>query len=116
MEDYDVGGDMEWKRPSDPKFYITWATGKTFRVGDELEFDFAAGMHDVAVVTKDAFDNCKKENPISHMTTPPVKIMLNTTGPQYYICTVGDHCRVGQKLSINVVGAGGAGGGATPGA
>lgn len=84
------------------------------------EFDFAVGRHDVAVVTKDAFENCEKEKPISHMTTPPVKIMLNTTGPQYFICTVGDHCRFGQKLSINVVGAGGAatpgaGGGAAPG-
>ncbi|KAG7551329.1 Phytocyanin domain [Arabidopsis thaliana x Arabidopsis arenosa] len=114
-EDYDVGDDTEWTRPMDPEFYTTWATGKTFRVGDELEFDFAAGRHDVAVVTQDAFENCEKEKPISHMTVPPVKIMLNTTGPQYFICTVGDHCRFGQKLSINVVGAG-ASGGATPGA
>lgn len=79
------------------------------------EFDFAAGRHDVAVVTQDAFENCEKEKPISHMTVPPVKIRLNTTGPQYFICTVGDHCRFGQKLSINVVAAG-ATGGATPGA
>ncbi|KAG7555914.1 Phytocyanin domain [Arabidopsis suecica] len=101
-EDYDVGDDTEWTRPMDPEFYTTWATGKTFRVGDELEFDFAAGRHDVAVVTQDAFENCEKEKPISHMTVPPVKIMLNTTGPQYFICTVG-------------LGAG-ASGGATPGA
>lgn len=35
-EDYDVGDDTEWTRPMDPEFYTTWATGKTFRVGDEL--------------------------------------------------------------------------------
>lgn len=40
-EDYDVGDDTEWARPSDPKFYDTWAAGKTLRVGDELgEFAF----------------------------------------------------------------------------
>ncbi|KFK26265.1 hypothetical protein AALP_AA8G224600 [Arabis alpina] len=114
-EDYDVGDDTEWTRPMDLEFYTTWAAGKTFRVGDELEFEFAAGRHDVAVVTKDAYENCDKEKPISHYTTSPVRIMLNTTGPQYYICTVGDHCRFGQKLAIDVVAAGGrAGGGATP--
>ena len=69
----------------------------------------------MAVVSEAAFENCEKEKPISHMTVPPVKIMLNTTGPQYFICTVGDHCRFGQKLSITVVAAG-ATGGATPGA
>lgn len=35
-EDYDVGDDTEWTRPTDLEFYTTWATGKTFRVGDEL--------------------------------------------------------------------------------
>ncbi|ESQ42043.1 hypothetical protein EUTSA_v10014739mg [Eutrema salsugineum] len=108
-EDYDVGDDTEWIRPTELEFYTNWAAGKTFRVGDELEFDFAAGRHDVAVVTKDAYENCEKEKPISHMTIPPVKIMLNTTGPQYFICTVGDHCRFGQKLAIDVVAAGGGG-------
>lgn len=35
-EDYDVGGDTEWTRPADLEFYNTWASSKTFRVGDEL--------------------------------------------------------------------------------
>uniref|UniRef100_A0A1J3H7S1 Blue copper protein n=1 Tax=Noccaea caerulescens TaxID=107243 RepID=A0A1J3H7S1_NOCCA len=111
-EDYDVGGDTEWTRPADLEFYNTWASSKTFRVGDELEFEFPAGRHDVAVVTKDAYENCDKEKPISHMTMSPVKIMLNTTGPRYFICTVGDHCRFGQKLAIDVVAA--TGGATTP--
>lgn len=46
------------------------------------------------------------------MTMSPVKIMLNTTGPRYFICTVGDHCRFGQKLAIDVVAA--TGGATTP--
>ncbi|CAH2072301.1 unnamed protein product [Thlaspi arvense] len=112
-EDYDVGDDLEWTRPTDLEYYTTWAAGKTFRVGDELEFDFLAGRHDVALVSKDAYENCEKAKPIRLMTTPPVKIMLNTTGPQYFICTFGDHCRFGQKLAVDVVGAGGA---TTPGA
>ncbi|EOA21581.1 hypothetical protein CARUB_v10001991mg [Capsella rubella] len=114
-EDYDVGDDTEWTRPMDLEFYSKWAAGKTFHVGDELEFDFAPGRHDVAVVTQDAFDNCDKAKPLSVMSVPPVRIFLNTTGPQHFICTIGDHCRFGQKLSINVV-APGATGGAAPGA
>ncbi|CAN8252427.1 unnamed protein product [Cochlearia groenlandica] len=112
-EDYDVGDDTEWTRPAGIDFYTTWAARKTFRVGDELEFEFAAGRHDVAEVTKEAYEKCDKAKPISHMTMSPVKIMLNITGPRYFICTVADHCRFGQKLAIDVVGATA---GATPGA
>ncbi|CAH8285645.1 unnamed protein product [Eruca vesicaria subsp. sativa] len=101
-EDYKVGDDEKWARPSDLEFYNTWAAGKTFQVGDELEFDFDAQRHDVAIVTADAYENCEKETPLSIITTSPAKIMLNDTGPIHFICTVADHCRFGQKLTVIV--------------
>ena len=35
-EDYEVGDDAKWARPSDLEFYNTWASKKTFLVGDVL--------------------------------------------------------------------------------
>ena len=102
-EDYDVGDDAKWARPSDLEFYNTWAAGKTFLVGDVLDFEFDADRHDVAIVTADEYENCEKETPLSLIKTSPAKIMLNDTGPIYFICTVADHCRFGQKLTVNVV-------------
>lgn len=67
------------------------------------EFDFDAERHDVAIVTADEYENCEKETPLSLIKTSPAKIMLNDTGPIYFICTAADHCRFGQKLTVNVV-------------
>ncbi|XP_010541720.1 PREDICTED: umecyanin-like [Tarenaya hassleriana] len=105
-EDYDVGDDTEWTRPSTADFYTRWAAGKTFRLGDILEFEFREGMHDVAIVNKEGYDNCNKANPMTLFQKPPVKVTLNTTGTHYFICTVGDHCTVGQKLAVTIAGAG----------
>ena len=102
-EDYDVGDDAKWARPSDLEFYNTWAAGKTFLVGDVLEFEFDAERHDVAIVTADEYENCEKETPLSLIKTSPAKIMLNDSGPIFFMCTVADHCRFGQKLTVNVV-------------
>nr|VDC85930.1 unnamed protein product [Brassica rapa] len=110
-EDYEVGDDAKWARPSDLEFYNTWASKKTFLVGDVLDFEFDAERHDVAIVTADEYENCEKETPLSLIKTSPAKIMLNDTGPIYFICTSADHCRFGQKLTVNVVDdASGAGG------
>ena len=66
------------------------------------EFNFTTGAHDVAEVTKAAFTACNGTNPISHETEGPADIDLETAGEHYFICTVGSHCSLGQKLAINV--------------
>lgn len=66
-------------------------------------FNFGTG-HNVATVTKAAYDACTTTNPISIITTGPATIRLNTTGFHYFICTVGTHCaNGGQKLAVNVL-------------
>ena len=67
-----------------------------------VEFEFTTGAHDVAKVTKAAFDACNSTNPISHKTTGPANFTLDTSGEHYFICTVGTHCSLGQKLAVNV--------------
>lgn len=66
-------------------------------------FNFPTGQHDVAKVTKSAFDGCSGAHTLSMLTNGPATVTLNETGQQYFICTVGPHCSLGQKVSINVV-------------
>ncbi|KAF7147398.1 hypothetical protein RHSIM_Rhsim03G0249600 [Rhododendron simsii] len=82
--------------------YVTWAAAQTFAVGDILIFNYATGAHDVAEVSKTAYEGCTSTTTITHTTTGPTNITLSTGGEHYYICTVGNHCTRGQKLAINV--------------
>ncbi|KAK1418473.1 hypothetical protein QVD17_27618 [Tagetes erecta] len=101
-----VGDTFGWRVPTDANSnYTTWASGKTFRVGDTLVFNFATGAHDVAEVTEAAYGPCNLANPIILITTGPADVVLNATGNHYYVCTIGPHCNLGQKFSINVVAA-----------
>lgn len=65
-------------------------------------FNFASGQHDVAKVTKSGFDGCNGGSALQTVTTTPADMTLNETGEQYFICTFGTHCSLGQKLSVNV--------------
>ncbi|RWR72432.1 blue copper-like protein [Cinnamomum micranthum f. kanehirae] len=96
---FNVGDAAGWTLP----FSSSWATGKTFVLGDKLNFTFDAQAHDVAEVSKAYHDSCVGTSTISLFTTSPTVIPLNTTGEHYYICTKSGHCASGQKLSINVV-------------
>ncbi|TXG61237.1 hypothetical protein EZV62_012600 [Acer yangbiense] len=100
-----VGDSLGWVVPpggATPYSYSTWAANYTFNVTDVLVFNFPSGRHDVAEVTKAAFDACNTTSPISRETNSPVNINLNSAGDHYYICTFNNHCARGQKLAINV--------------
>ncbi|KAK7388668.1 hypothetical protein VNO78_23491 [Psophocarpus tetragonolobus] len=85
-------------------FYTTWASGKNFRVGDILVFNYASNAHNVEEVTKANFDSCSSASPIATYSAPPVRLALNKSGEHYFICGITGHCAAGQKLSINVSG------------
>ncbi|KAJ6435832.1 hypothetical protein OIU84_000958 [Salix udensis] len=101
--DYEVGDSTGWKAPSDSSFYSTWASGKTFTVGDTLKFTFTTGVHDVATVSKSDYDSCNIAGQSNVSKTGPTTITLSAPGTLYYFCTFSDHCSRGQKLSITVV-------------
>lgn len=65
-------------------------------------FNFTTQEHDVAKVTKAAFDSCDSTSSISLQTNGPASIALNQSGEHFFICTIGQHCSLGQKLGINV--------------
>ncbi|BBN69086.1 early nodulin-like protein 14 [Prunus dulcis] len=100
---YEVGDALGWV-VAPPGTYSTWASNKTFTVGDVLVFKFSTGNHDVAEVAKANYDSCSATSPISLETKGPANLTLSTSGEHYYICTFGGHCAGGQKLSINVTG------------
>ncbi|KAK0571524.1 hypothetical protein LWI29_017519 [Acer saccharum] len=102
-EEHTVGNTTGWTNTQGADFYTTWATGINFEVGDELLFNFNTGAHDVAIVSKTAYDSCNSANPINLTRTGPATVPLNSTGDFYFICTVGSHCSQGQKLFITVV-------------
>ncbi|TXG61236.1 hypothetical protein EZV62_012599 [Acer yangbiense] len=98
-----VGDAMGWVvPPGGATVYSNWAASNTFKVNDVLVFNFTTGRHDVAQVTKAAFDACNTASPISRQTNSPANITLSSAGEFYYICTFTGHCLAGQKLAINV--------------
>ncbi|KAG8367426.1 hypothetical protein BUALT_Bualt16G0070600 [Buddleja alternifolia] len=100
---YVVGDSLGWRvPPGGATDYATWASQHVFRVGDILVFNFITGAHDVAKVAQRAYDGCASTNPIALATVGPASFTLNSTGPDFYICTFGQHCSLGQKLTINV--------------
>ncbi|KAF5194540.1 Uclacyanin [Thalictrum thalictroides] len=91
--------------PEGASVYTNWAATKTFMVGDTLVFNFGDNEHDVAEVTKMAFEACNTTNTIGPiLLKAPVNITLTRPGQHYYICTFSQHCSLGQKLAINVSG------------
>ncbi|KAJ8643155.1 hypothetical protein MRB53_004903 [Persea americana] len=95
---YIVGDSAGWTVQS----YDSWLSGKTFAVGDKLNFTFNPQAHDVAQVSKTDYDSCTNTSTIFLGTTSPTILTLNTSGEHYYICTFTGHCSSGQKLSVNV--------------
>ncbi|KAK9102022.1 hypothetical protein Sjap_019276 [Stephania japonica] len=101
-DNYTVLDSQGWRIPSSPIAYRNWAADKDFEVGDMLIFNFPTQQHDVAEVTKAAYDSCSGTNPISIQRNAPASIRLNSTGDHYFICTFNGHCAAGQKLAISV--------------
>ncbi|XP_027123647.2 umecyanin-like [Coffea arabica] len=112
-EVYVVGDSIGWAIPQNgAAAYTNWASGKNFKVGDILVFNFVTNQHDVQQVPKASYDACNSNNAIGGMITDgPANVTLSSTGAHYFICTFNGHCQAGQKLAISVSGSAG-----TPGA
>ncbi|KAI3758270.1 hypothetical protein L6452_05827 [Arctium lappa] len=104
---YTVGDSAGWSLGVD---YTTWTSGKTFKVGDTLSFNYGSS-HSVDEVSSGDYGSCTAGNAIASYTSGPTTIALNTTGTHYFICGVAGHCSGGMKLSVSVTTGGGGGGG-----
>ncbi|KAL7585786.1 hypothetical protein Lser_V15G44509 [Lactuca serriola] len=99
---YTVGDSAGWSLSVD---YTTWTTGKTFKPGDSLVFNYGSS-HSVDEVSSDDYGTCTVGNSIASYTSSPATIILNTTGTHYFICGVPGHCSGGMKVSVPVTGGG----------
>ncbi|KAH6779264.1 hypothetical protein C2S52_010501 [Perilla frutescens var. hirtella] len=102
-----VGDELGWTiPPATDSAYQKWARLKDIDLGDTIVFNWnGAGAHNVAQVTKEGYDNCSAGTNTSLgplQTVSPYTFILNITTPQYFICTVADHCTRGQKVTIQV--------------
>ncbi|XP_057831409.1 blue copper protein-like [Cryptomeria japonica] len=97
--DYTVGDAQQWGFGVN---YTTWASSKTFLVGDTLVFTYANGAHDVLEVQKSAYDSCATSNPTKQYTDGNTRISLTSSGTRYFICGITGHCSGGMKVAVTV--------------
>ncbi|XP_074580881.1 mavicyanin-like [Curcuma longa] len=98
--DYTVGGSQGWTSGVD---YNSWASGKTFNVGDSLLFQYSS-QHSVAEVGESDFNACSSSNSIQTYTDQSTRISLTEPGSRYFICGTPGHCSGGMKLEVSVAG------------
>ncbi|KAK2411680.1 blue copper protein [Trifolium repens] len=105
-EDYLVGGDViGWTSfpPGGDSFYSKWAANFTFKLNDNLVFNYESGSHSVAILNKANYEKCNiNDKNIQSFNIGPTKITLDRLGDFYFSCTLSGHCTSGQKLSVKV--------------
>ncbi|XP_015885271.2 blue copper protein [Ziziphus jujuba] len=95
---YTVGDTSGWALGSD---YSTWTSGKTFKVGDSLVFNYGSG-HTVDEVSASDYSTCTTGNSITSDSSGATTIALKTAGKHYFICGVAGHCGSGMKVQVTV--------------
>ncbi|KAL5558917.1 hypothetical protein UlMin_035128 [Ulmus minor] len=99
---YTVGDTSGWALGGD---YSTWASGKTFAVGDSIVFNYGGG-HTVDEVSASDYNACTVGNAINSDSSGATTVALKTAGTHYFICGVVGHCGNGMKLAVTVKAAG----------
>ncbi|CAD6221048.1 unnamed protein product [Miscanthus lutarioriparius] len=97
-----VGDGGGWRA----KFNETgWTDGKTFVVGDSLQFVYPKEKHTVIMVGKDAFAACdlSANLQLGNWTSGNDVVQLDKPGKVWFICNKPSHCDNGMKLVIDVV-------------
>ncbi|CAK8532093.1 unnamed protein product [Lathyrus sativus] len=94
---FTVGDDKGWS------FGVqSWPTGKNFKAGDTLVFNYVPPMHNVVKVNETNFNLCVAQ-PLSGsviLTSGADNITL-VKGTNFFLCGVGTHCGAGMKIAVN---------------
>ncbi|XP_031495650.1 early nodulin-like protein 1 [Nymphaea colorata] len=99
---FKVGGQDGWVvSPSEP--LNRWSDRQRFHKFDRLYFKYKAGEDSVLLVSKEAYENCNRTNPVNSFTDGNTSIELPHSGPLYFISGELGHCEKGQKLIIRVL-------------
>nr|POF13371.1 blue copper protein [Quercus suber] len=102
--EYQVGESLGWTVPPNTSYYSTWASSKTFFLGDEFTFNATNGTHNVVTVSEAEYNACTKvtSSVFEVQNSSAMRYTPQTAGAYYIICTVGNHCEQGQKFSFKL--------------
>ncbi|XP_042521315.1 mavicyanin-like [Macadamia integrifolia] len=95
-------GDSIWSIPAYRDFYTNWSSSQSFQIGDTLVFDFQSDFHNVLQVSRIEYEDCTADNPFQSFWYGPATVPLVQVGVYYFICSVGNYCVLGQKVSVTV--------------
>ncbi|KAL2254363.1 basic blue protein-like [Sesamum indicum] len=94
---YTVGGAGGWT------FNVaTWPTGKRFKAGDTLVFNYSPTAHNVVAVNKGGYQGCASPRGAKLYTTGKDQIKL-AKGQNFFICNFPGHCQAGMKIAVTAV-------------
>ncbi|KAL6008350.1 hypothetical protein ACLOJK_033859 [Asimina triloba] len=95
---YTPGDSSGWNTGVD---YNTWASGKTFVVGDSLLFVYGS-LHGVDQVNQADYNGCSSSNAITSYSGGNTNFNLTAPGSYYFLCPTPGHCGQGMKLAVTV--------------
>ncbi|PKI60353.1 hypothetical protein CRG98_019289 [Punica granatum] len=95
-----VGGSQGWDESTD---FNSWASSETFKVGDQLVFKYAQGLHSVVeLADESAYKSCDTGTAVNSMSSGNDVVKLTKPGTRYFGCGTPGHCGQGMKLKVNV--------------
>ncbi|WMV60206.1 hypothetical protein MTR67_053591 [Solanum verrucosum] len=97
------GKENSWKIPSSPDEFNKWAEKTRFRIGDYIVLNYDPKSDSVLQVNEEDYNNCNKAQPIKSYQDGVTKILLDKSGPFFFISGANGHCENGQKLNVRVL-------------
>ncbi|OIV92787.1 hypothetical protein TanjilG_00921 [Lupinus angustifolius] len=78
---------------------VNWPSGKTFKAGDILEFNYDTQAHNVVVVNEGGYNSCSGSSGEVHNSGKD-QLKLKQ-GKNYFICSKPGHCQGGMKIAVS---------------
>lgn len=98
----EVGGSKGWSLHP-PESYNVWAERMRFSINDTLHFRYNNATDSVLVVSKDDYDKCNSNNPITKLDGGDSSFTFDRSGPFFFITGNKSNCDQGQKIHIIVL-------------
>ncbi|MCD7458539.1 hypothetical protein HAX54_038551 [Datura stramonium] len=97
------GKENSWNIPSSPDEFNKWAEETRFQIGDYIVLNDDPNSDSVLEVNEEDYNNCNKAQPIKSYQDGETKILLDKSGPFFFISGANGHCEKGQKLEVKVL-------------